>query len=118
MLNLSTLLAQADPFDLTRGQSEPGRILGMALKDIILVGGIIVALSLILFFVTWYFRRDPRNRGESRKRVLYHSEERSHGKVRIRRKRRQHPDNLPRKPSLAEAGGLPPIREQPSEPAC
>jgi hypothetical protein len=50
--------------------------------------------------------------------VLYHSNRQAEGKVRMRRRRSRHPDNLPRNPTLAEAGGLPPARDEPAEPAC
>jgi hypothetical protein len=46
------------------------------------------------------------------------SDKHSHpGKHRVRRRRKDHPANLPRNPTLGETGGLPPIRpEEPTEP--
>jgi hypothetical protein len=89
----------------------------LSLKEVLLVVGIIFALAAILFLWAYWTRRDPRRKAEAGDRVLYRSE-RKDGKVKIRRRRKRHPDNLPRNPTLAEAGGLPPAREEPAEPAC
>jgi len=37
-------------------------------------------------------------------------------KVRVRKRRRQHPENYPRNPTLGETGGLPPVRPEDPEP--
>jgi hypothetical protein len=71
-----------------------------------------------LFFWAYWTRRDPRRKAADGARVLYRSEDRANGKVKVRKRRRRHPENLPRNPTLAEAGGLPPAREEPVEPAC
>jgi hypothetical protein len=119
MLKLCSLLAaEIDPLELARG-SQPSRIFGMAMKDFVLLTGVIAALAILLFAYVWFTRRDPRRRAASSgTRVLYRSEKRAQGKVRIRRRRSRHPENLPRNATLAEAGGLPPIREERAKPAC
>jgi hypothetical protein len=121
MLKATLLIAAiVDPLDLAHAQQQPSRFLGMAVKDIMLVGGIVLALALVLFLWAYWTRRDPRRNAAAGARVLYRSEKRAEGKVKVRRKRSRHPENLPRNPTLAEAGGLPPIRgkEEPAEPAC
>jgi hypothetical protein len=89
--------------------------------DWLLIVGIGAALAILLFLVVYLSRgRRARSKGLVRSsRVLYqenrNSSGRSNGKV--RKRRRSHPDNLPRNPTLGETGGLPPLRpESPSEP--
>jgi hypothetical protein len=119
MLKLYTLLAQAtDPLNLAPTPAEPGRVLGLAVKDLLLVIGAVLVVGAILFLWAYWTRRDPRRKAEKGARVLYHSNRQAEGKVRMRRRRSRHPDNLPRNPTLAEAGGLPPARDEPAEPAC
>jgi hypothetical protein len=37
----------------------------------------------------------------------------------LRKRRPDHPDNLPRNPTLGETGGLPPVRpDEPAQPAA
>jgi hypothetical protein len=119
MLKLS-ILAQADPLplDLFQQAEQPTRILGLSPREFLLLAGTVIVLAAILFVWAWWVRRDPRRQRKAGERVLYRSEQRAEGKVRVRRKRSRHPENLPRNPTLAEAGGLPPAREEPTEPAC
>ena len=118
MLTFSTLLAQLTPLDLPQAPTAPTGLFGLSLREVALVLGVVVVLASVLFFWAYWTRRDPRRKAEGGGRVIYHSERRSDGKVKVRRKRSRHPDNLPRNPTLAEAGGLPPAREEPAEPAC
>lgn len=94
---------------------------GMALQDMTLLVGVVVVLGLLLFLWVYLTRKNSRHRhAESGARVLYEAEHDTEhsGRRRIKRKRRSHPDNLPRNPTLAEAGGLPPVRpDDPPEPA-
>ena len=115
MLKLHVLLAQFGPGELPKAP-VPNGMFGLSLREVLLVVGVIVALASILFLWAYLTRRNPRRKAE--KGVLYRSDERSEGKVKVRKKRSRHPDNLPRNPTLAEAGGLPPPREEPAEPAC
>src|ERR1051325_1674833 len=91
--------------------------------DALLIVGLGLLLGLVLFFVVYATRgkRARRNGVVLASRVLYKQEpisgESSSGRTRIRKRRRSHPDNLPRNPTLGETGGLPPLRpENPSEP--
>jgi hypothetical protein len=80
--------------------------------------GAILALVVVLLIWALFLRR--RRDGE----VLYRSREDAHredgerfgssGRKRRRKRRPDHPSNLRRNPTLAEAGGLPPLR--PKEP--
>jgi hypothetical protein len=95
---------------------------GLALQDILLLVGVVLVVALLLFAWVYLTRRNSRQtHSEMGGRLLYKPERRDgeHGgrRMRVKRKRRSHPENLPRNPTLAEAGGLPPIRpEEPSEP--
>ena len=120
---LSFLLAAAPPdlTDIVVPHAQSGRIFGLALKDALLVMGVLVVLALILFGWVYFTRRDPRRNAEAGDRVLYRADqrdiERSGRRMKRRKKRAGHPETLPRNPTLAEAGGLPPIRQEPPEPA-
>ena len=120
---LSFLLAAAPPdvSDLVAPHGQSGRIFGLAMRDALLVLGVLAVLALILFTWVYLTRRNPRRRAESGDRVLYQADqrdvERSGRRMKRRKKRADHPENLPRNPTLAEAGGLPPIRQEPPEPA-
>ena len=116
MLKLQVLLAQLGPNELPKA-SAPNAVFDLSLREVLLVGGAILALASLLFLWAWWTRRNPRRKSETGQRFLYPSSSRSDGKVKIRKKRSRHPDNLPRNPTLAEAGGLPPAREGPAEPA-
>jgi hypothetical protein len=91
--------------------------------DVFLILGVGSLLALVLFFAVYLTRgKRARRAGVVRSsRVLYRQEpgsgESSSGRMKIRKKRKSHPDNLPRNPTLGETGGLPPLRpENPSEP--
>ena len=120
MLKICLLMAEVAPLDVIPPPHQTNRLFGMALKDFLLIIGVLLLLSALLFAITWYTRRDPRKHAPPGKRVLYRAADAEDGSGRRvkRRKRRLHPDNLPRNPTLAEAGGLPPIREEPPQPAC
>ncbi len=97
---------------------------GLALQDVLLLAGVVAVLGLLLFLWVAITRKNSKQtHTESGARILYRAEHHEHGehghrRMRVKKKRRGHPDNLPRNPTLAEAGGLPPIRpDEPSEPA-
>ena len=117
MLRIHSLLAQLQPHELPQPPGAPRGIFGLSPREVLLVVGVILGLAVILFLWAYWTRRDPRRKTEAGDRVLYRSE-RKDGKVKVRRRRSRHPQNLPRNPTLAEAGGLPPVREEPAEPAC
>jgi hypothetical protein len=85
-----------------------------SMGDVLLIVGVGLALATVLFLVVYLSRgKRARRKGMVRSsRVLYNEGGRpsngSNGK--IRKRRRSHPDNLPRNPTLGETGGLPPLR--------
>jgi hypothetical protein len=128
VLTLSPLFAIAAPLDPLGNTGIPeapaSNLLGLGMRDIFLILGVAVALGLFLFiwvYVAHKGRRRHHSKHQPSKPVAKadkKSPEMSSSKgPRIRRRRRGHPDNLPRNPTLGETGGLPPIRpeEPPSE---
>lgn len=84
-----------------------------------LVLGAILLLAAIIFFWAFFFRKRPKHSHGSLilERAKKSSKE-SDGSAggRKRKKRRPgHPDNWGRNPTLHEAGGLPPVREEEPE---
>jgi len=126
MLSILVLLAAAvDPLNKNLvPEAPPTKLFGLA-REVFLVVGVGIALGLILFL--WvYFTHKGRRRHHSTQQLskpIYRAEklspEEAATRVKLRKKRRRHPDNLPRNPTLGETGGLPPIRpdEPPPEPA-
>ena len=114
-----------DPFNeaplLDRPQSSSG-----GLPEFLIIIGVALILALILFLVVYLKKKGRRNRTlERAPRSIYRdaeegksSRDSSSGRTKVRKKRRRtHPDNLPRNPTLGETGGLPPLRpEDPAEP--
>lgn len=99
-------------------------LFGLGMREILLIVGVAVVLALLLFLWAYLTHKDGRHSHSSHRlskpitRAKKMSPEKAAAKgVRVRRKRRDHPDNLPRNPTLGETGGLPPIRpdEPPSE---
>lgn len=90
-------------------------------KEVMLIVGVGLTLALFLFLLVYITReKRARQKGLVRSsRVLYRESRGSSGRGKVRKKRRSHPDNLPRNPTLGETGGLPPLRpEEPSEPVA
>jgi FtsZ-interacting cell division protein ZipA len=119
-LLLFAAINPAEPPQLPEGKTTA--VFGMSLRDILLVAGVAVVLALILFLWAYLTRKERSLRRSSSRlsRPIYRAERRKHASANsssnsrhARRRRRLHPDNLPRNPTLAEAGGLPPIREEP-----
>jgi hypothetical protein len=93
--------------------------------DAILIIGVGLILALLLFLLVYLTRtKRARRHGMVRSsRVLYKQEpgstDSSSRRVKVRKRRKTHPDHLPRNPTLGETGGLPPLRpEKPSEPVA
>ncbi len=130
MLAFSSLFAAAGPMDAGFGPAPipnaPSNSLGVNLREILLIAGVGVVLGLILFI--WaYLSHKRRRQHHSRDRLSkvitkaekLTPEQLASKRVKIKRRRRGHPGNLPRNPTLGETGGLPPIRpdEPPAEAA-
>jgi hypothetical protein len=94
---------------------------GMHMQDMLLILGVILILTFLLFL--WVYMSRKKNRPqftEGGAKVIYKldKDELEHAErhKKHRKRRPNHPDNLPRNPTLAEAGGLPPVRpDEPSE---
>ena len=122
MLSLLLLLAQIDPIDNMLKPQAPSKTSSFSFQDGLLVMAIITGLAAVLFLWVYFTRRKPRRHLETSAKVIYRDE---HGSTtpslprpKHRKRRRAHPDNLPRNPTLGETGGLPPIRsEEPNGPA-
>lgn len=100
--------------------APPTKLLGMNLRDFLLLVGAVLILAGVLFLWAYAARRS-RQAVASYPRAIYRAEGREQdeeGRRRHRKKRRrvEHPDNLPRNPTLSETGGLPPVREESIEP--
>jgi hypothetical protein len=102
---------------------EASKLFGLSMRDLMLLAGIGLIIGLVLFLWAYLTRRE-RRRHISRispaiggaERHVRASEPDERG--RVRKRRRRHPDNLPRNPTLGETGGLPPIRpDEPAQPA-
>ena len=103
---------------------EPSKLLGLSLRDILLLLGLVTVIALSLYLFAYLTRRKQRRRiarsgpemwGADRHAQPSESRER---RVRIRKKRAKHPDFRPRNPTLGETGGLPPVRpDEPTQPA-
>ena len=84
-----------------------------------LILGAILLLAAIIFFWAFFFRKRPKHSHgslilERAKKPSKESEGSSGGRKRKKR-RPGHPDNWGRNPTLDEAGGLPPVREEEPE---
>ncbi len=104
--------------------------MGLTLKELLMVLGAVAVVTLLLFIWAAYFRKRPHR--HSHHHHHHHSddaEEASNsdsavdsewlgsGDRRYRRKRRRRREHRPRNPTLAETGGLPPVRsERPPDP--
>ena len=123
MLTKLIVLAAASSMDPEAAMlhERPSVLFGMSLKDILLIGGVAAVLALILFLWVYITRKDRRASSSRLSRPIYRAEKKpvtdgSVNRVKVRkRRRRNHPDHLPRNPTLAEAGGLPPLREEPPQ---
>jgi hypothetical protein len=102
----------ANPLDQLGVQPAPRNLLGMRAGDMLLIMTIAVVLALVLVVWAVYFRKPKSERSESR---VYKSrpyiEEREDGTIRKRKKhKRLRRHHRTRNPTLAEVGGLPPLK--------
>jgi len=121
MLTRFIILGAADPLDTNiLPEARPVNLFGLGLREIFLVIGVAVVLGLLLFLWAYltHKRRRHHHTGDQLSRPIYRAEkmtpEQSAKRMKMKKRRRHHPDNLPRNPTLGETGGLPPIR--PDEP--
>ena len=119
LLALSTVPNPMDTHPIPNAQSS--NPFGLGIRDMLLIVGVGLALGLLLFIWAYLNHKNRRHRHSSDRlsKVITKAKKESPevsaaNRTRIRKKRRGHPDNLPRNPTLGETGGLPPIR--PDEP--
>ena len=100
-------------------EGQASKLFGYNVRDIALLACMAFILAGALFLYAYMTRKRRRDTiALAGSRAIYRAEpEESSGKRRYRKKRRRpdHPDFLPRNPTLQETGGLPPLR--PEEPA-
>ena len=107
--------------------TKPSKILGLSVRDLLLLLALLAVVSLGLYLFAYLTRRKHRRHLSRSGRDIWRSarraqrekeNEKGRSRVRIRKKRREHPDFRPRNPTLGETGGLPPIRsDEPTQPA-
>ena len=101
---------------------EASKLFGYNLRDMMLLGGMVLVLAAGLFLFAYMMRRNRRDTiALAHSRAIYRSEpadDDDRRRYRKKRRRRSHPELLPRNPTLQETGGLPPLRpeENPAEP--
>jgi hypothetical protein len=109
-------------FDPTASDARTNNLFTSQTRDLFLICGAALAMALVLFLWVYLTRKDRQKEMASARgaRMLVppepRSSERRGRKVRVRKRRADHPDNLGRNPTLAEAGGLPPLRPDEPEP--
>ncbi len=122
---LQPLFAQ----DILNTDVSPGasRWMGLSLTELMMVLGAVSVVTLCIFIWAAYIRKRPRERSH-RHHHRSHSQADPNGKPasfeseqdserRYRKKRRRRREHRPRNPTLAETGGLPPLRtERPVDP--
>jgi ABC-type nickel/cobalt efflux system permease component RcnA len=124
MMKLAVLLAQLDTLNPLGPMPPLSKTAGLAFKDLMLIGAALLVLTgLLVFWARRYVRRSKRHpRREHHPKPLggaqNHSSPRRH---RHHRHRRRQSDAAERgkNPTLAETGGLPPLRPEsnPNPPA-
>jgi beta-lactamase regulating signal transducer with metallopeptidase domain len=124
LTRLILLAAQTGPDVQTQLQpQQPSNLFGLGLREILLLVGLIAIIALSLYVFAYLTRRKRRRHlsrsGPEMWGADRHAQsERPEGRVRLRKKRRKHPDFRPRNPTLGETGGLPPVRpDEPAQPA-
>lgn len=102
---------------------ETSKLFGLNVRDLVLLVAVAALIGSALFL--WaYLSRRGRHRHLARSphsldRVERPSRDSRQDRMRVRKRRREHPDNLPRNPTLGETGGLPPLRpDEPAHPAA
>jgi len=123
LVRASFFAAALNPVEVIPVPDAPGSLFGYGMREVMLVLGVAVILGLVLFLGVYFSYKNRRHHssGQHLSRPIYRAEKGAakpdSRKVRIKRKRRDHPDNLPRNPTLGETGGLPPIRPEDEPPA-
>ena len=122
MLRFSILLAQASPLDSVLAPEMPTKTSSFSMQDGLLIVGIVFGLAVILFLWVYLTRKKSHGHLETSANVHYRDRDQNESaepparRGKVRKRRKVHPENLPRNPTLGETGGLPPVRsEEPNE---
>ena len=100
--------------------------MGLTLKELLILLGAVSLVTLLLVIWAAYFRKTPKRGSHYRHHHHHHhspsevaspapsadEELEANGEKRYRRKRRRRREHRPRNPTLAETGGLPPVRSE------
>lgn len=122
MLKLTCFLAAVatgDPMDAPTLEGEASKLFGYNVRDIMILGGMVLVLAIALFLFAYLTKKNRRvTISPAGSRAIYRADERDDDRRRRKKRRRHnHPEFLPRNPTLQETGGLPPLRpEEPAEP--
>ena len=121
MLSFMYFLAAADDLDQPTLQGEASKLFGYNVRDMAILGGMVLILATALFLFAYLTKKSRRATiGPAGSRAIYRAEEHDDPERKRHRKKRRrpnHPELLPRNPTLQETGGLPPLRpEEPAEP--
>jgi hypothetical protein len=95
----------------------PRNLLGMRAQDILLIIAITLAIGVALIVWALYFRKPKGEHSSRTYKSRPYIEEREDGTIRKRKKhKRLRRHHRQRNPTLAEVGGLPPIKSDPTPP--
>lgn len=107
------------------------RLMGLTMKELLLLLGAVALVTLLIVLWAVYLRKRPGDRSHRHRHRHHHhpssaesdslsannGDPEETSEKRYRRKRHRRREHRPRNPTLAETGGLPPMRaERPSDP--
>ena len=122
MLSFVCFLAAMDTIDGPVLEGQTTKLFGYNMRDMLLLAGMGLVLAGALFLFAYLTRKKKQTTiGLANSRAIYRAEpeeeDSDRRRYRKRRRKRDHPEFLPRNPTLQETGGLPPLRpEEPAEP--
>jgi hypothetical protein len=122
MLNLPFLLAASvpNPDEEAIREAATRSTPSFGSETTWLLGAMLVVVAAVFIWAIFLRKRPQTQRGSfvvTRARPEDRERAGSSGRRRRRKRKPDHPENLPRNPTLAEIGGLPPLRPDDPEPA-
>lgn len=103
------LAAAMDPVDIHGSHAD--HTLGAQVHQILLVAGVLLGLGALLFLAV-YLAKGKRRHGPLPQGNAHGRRRHRHGHHPPHRHRRRRQEHRPRNPTLAETGGLPPLRPE------
>ena len=120
LFNLTPIFAASavqSAIDQLPVQPAPRTLLGMRMSDMVLLIGIAILLGVALLIWAVFVRGPKQEREQHKYESRKYVEEREDGTIRKRKKhRRRRRDHRQRNPTLAEVGGLPPLKSDSTPP--